>query len=81
VELLNGSLYHGRQPNNWQERNIELIFTGFLGIKAKIKATFGYLSFTFKVELILQTMKESILKDREGRALPPELQLKLEEVL
>lgn len=31
----------------------ELIFPAFLGTKAKIKATFRYLSFTFKEDLIL----------------------------
>lgn len=45
----------------------------FLGTKVKIKATFGYASFTFKEEVILQTMKESVLKDKEGRALPLDL--------
>lgn len=45
----------------------------FLGTKVKIKATFRYVSFTFKEEVILQTMKEGVLKDKEGRALPLDL--------
>lgn len=44
----------------------QLIFPGIL-------ATFRYLSFTTEEELILQTSKESALKDREGKALPLEL--------
>lgn len=64
LEVLSGSLYHTITTLGREET--QLIFPGILG-------TFRYLSFTNEEELMLQTTKESALKDREGKALPLDL--------
>lgn len=66
LEVLNGSLLSRSAITTTGREETHLIFPGIL-------ATFTYLSFTTEEELILQTTKESALKDREGKALPLDL--------